>query len=72
MVDKKWTVKKGMWGKNKHEKTVIVSYAGNFKEKKINEYLNNMKFTLLKWLALIKYSNIWSKSVLNLLQNHTV
>ena len=48
VVDKKWTVKKGLWGKNKYEKTVIVSYAGTFKEKKIVDYLTGLKFTLLK------------------------
>lgn len=47
-VDKKWSVKKGMWGKGKHEKTQVISYVGNFKEKKILEFLNNLKFTLLK------------------------
>jgi len=47
-VDKKWGVKKGMWGKGKHEKTQIVSYVGNFKEKKILEFLTAAKFTLLK------------------------
>jgi len=31
VVDKKWTVKKGMWGKGKHESTIIFSYAGTFK-----------------------------------------
>ena len=48
VVDKKWSVKKGMWGKGKFEKTLIVSYAGAFKEKKVLEYLKSMKFTLLK------------------------
>ena len=48
VVDKKWSVKKGMWGKNKFEKTQIVSYAGQFKEKKVLEYLTNMKFLLIK------------------------
>jgi hypothetical protein len=48
VVDKKWSVKKGMWGKNKYEKTQIVSYVGNFKEKKVLDFLANMKFTLIK------------------------
>lgn len=48
VVDKKWSIKKGMWGKNKHEKTQILSYVGNFKEKKVLEYLTNLKFTLIK------------------------
>jgi hypothetical protein len=48
LVEKKWSVKKGLWGKGKHEKTVVISYAGVFKEKKILEYLSNLKFTILK------------------------
>jgi len=48
IVDKKWTVKKGLWGKGVHESVQIISYAGNFKEKKILEHFTNLKFTLLK------------------------
>ena len=49
VVDKKWSVKKGMWGKNKHEKVQVVSYAGQFKEKKVLEFLSTLKFSQLKW-----------------------
>jgi hypothetical protein len=48
VVDKKWSVKKGLWGKNKFEKTQVVSYVGQFKEKKVLDYLVSLKFTLLK------------------------
>ncbi len=48
MVEKKWSVKKGMWGKGKFDKTQVISYVGNFKEKKIVDYLTSLKFTLLK------------------------
>lgn len=46
-VDKKFSVKKGMFGKKK-ENAVQFSYVGNFKEKKVQEYLLKYKFNLLK------------------------
>lgn len=46
-VDKKLSVKKGMFGKKK-ENAVQFSYVGHFKEKKVQEYLLKYKFNLLK------------------------
>lgn len=56
VVEKKWTTKKGMWGKGKHENTIIFSYAGTFKEKKILDYLVSLKYSLLKWS--------WNRSII--------
>ncbi len=41
-----------MWGKGKFDKTQVISYVGNFKEKKIVDYLTSLKFTLLKWFVI--------------------
>lgn len=46
-MDKKLSVKKGMFGKKK-ENALQFSYVGNFKEKKVQEYLLKYKFNLLK------------------------
>ncbi len=46
-VDKKFTVKKGMFGKKK-ENALQFSFVGNFKEKKVQEFLLAHKFNLLK------------------------
>jgi len=40
-------IKKGIFGK-KFENAVQISYVGNFKEKKILDYLAEVKYTLLK------------------------
>jgi hypothetical protein len=47
VVDKKWSVKKGMFGKKK-EHVLQFSFVGNFKEKKVQEFLLTYKFNLLK------------------------
>jgi hypothetical protein len=46
-VDKKFTVKKGMFGKKK-EGALVFSYVGSFKEKKVQEFLAAHKFHHLK------------------------
>lgn len=46
-MDKKFTVKKGMFGKKK-EQALVFSYVGSFKEKKVQEFLIAHKFHHLK------------------------
>jgi hypothetical protein len=46
VVDKKFTIKKGMFQKKKD--AIQFSYVGNFKEKKVHDFLLNHKFALLK------------------------
>lgn len=45
-MDKKFTVKKGMFPKKKE--AVVFSYVGNFKEKKVQDFLAAHKFSHLK------------------------
>jgi hypothetical protein len=47
VVEKKFTVKKGMFGKKK-EQALVFSFVGNFKEKKVQEFLIAHKFSHLK------------------------
>lgn len=47
MVDKKFVVKKGVFGKKK-ENAFQLNFVGNFKEKKVLDFLTKAKFTLLK------------------------
>jgi hypothetical protein len=54
IVEKKFVVKKGFqYGKGKEkikkDNVAVINYVGNFKEKKVLEFLNNVwKFTHLK------------------------
>lgn len=46
-VEKKFSIKKGVFGKKK-EQALVFSYVGNFKEKKVQEFLQGHKFVILK------------------------
>jgi len=48
MVDKKFMVKKGVFGK-KNQDAYQFSYVGNFKEKTVQEFFVERKFAALKW-----------------------